>query len=138
LFADLILSLSRSLSLKVVSTDRSRGEKTFKKGARRGRERAQMAYIKGREREREREGGGGGQRPMGKLNNVFFGGFCGRGDQWELIIFLNVFFGGEGEGGVKESWSLKKNELSALIAQNRYLGAVPTQLCSTSCWFPTK
>jgi len=52
------LSFSLSLSLKVVSTDRSRGEKTFKKGARRGRERAQMAYIKGREREREREGAG--------------------------------------------------------------------------------
>jgi hypothetical protein len=73
LFADLILSLSRSLSLKVVSTDRSRGEKTFKKGARRGRERAQMAYIKGRERERE----GAGAGPMGKLKNVFLGGFVG-------------------------------------------------------------
>ncbi len=28
---------------------------------------------------------------------------------------------------MKESWSLKKTELGALIAQNRYLGAVPTQ-----------
>jgi len=36
---------------------------------------------------------------MGKKKfNVFFGGFCGRGDQWELIIFLNVFFGGGGGG----------------------------------------
>jgi hypothetical protein len=76
---------------------------------------------------------------MGKKINVFFGGFCGRGDQWELLMFFNVFFGGGGgERGVKESWSLRKNELGARIAQNRYLGAVPTQLCSTSCWFPTK
>jgi len=29
---------------------------------------------------------------------------------------------------VKESWSLKKTELGALIAQNRYLRAVPTNI----------
>ncbi len=40
-----------------------------------------------------------------------------------------MFFLVGGEGGVKESWSLKKIELGALNAQNKYLGAVPTQLC---------
>jgi hypothetical protein len=62
LFADLYVSIS--LSLKVVSTDRSRGEKTFKKAARREVERKWRTYKEGRERERERRRGGGEERPM--------------------------------------------------------------------------